>query len=110
MSFQGAGGTVVVHVSLTTVTMVTVTLATCEKSVVQFDSTKHRRFSPGTLASSCRNSGPMKCVPYWTSRVNSLANRVIQYKKRYFTLSRIFRQFPAPLLILIVAFNANSAV
>ena len=55
--FEGASGTVVVHVSLTTVTrvrlrlraishLIKVTFVTCMKSVVQFDSTKHCRFSP----------------------------------------------------------------
>ena len=53
--------------SLTTVTkvrlpapcsyLVKITLVTCEKSVVQFDSTKHRRFPPGTPISSCGNTG-----------------------------------------------------
>ena len=82
--FGSAGGTVVVHVSLTTVTRVwfrpraviwlKVTLVTCEKSVVQFDSTKHRRFSPGTPVSSCHNTGPMRVGPYWTSRENNLVS------------------------------------
>ena len=50
-----AGGTVLVNVPLATVTrarfllhrsyLIKVTLVTCEKSVVQFDSTNHRRFS-----------------------------------------------------------------
>ena len=65
----------VVHASLTTVTMVRflikVTFVTCEKSAVQFDSTKRRRFSPGTPVSSCINTGPMRDGPYWTSRENS---------------------------------------
>ena len=34
-------------------------LVTCEKCVVQFDSIKHRRFSPGTHVSSCTNTGPI---------------------------------------------------
>ena len=56
--------------SLTTVTrdsipapcryLIKVTLVTCEKIVLQFDSTKHRRFSPGTLVSSCSNTGPTR--------------------------------------------------
>ena len=49
-----------------------ITMVTCEKSVVQFVSTKHRRFSPSTLVSSCSNTGPMRGGPYWTSRENSL--------------------------------------
>ena len=45
-----------------------VTLVTCEKSVVQFDSTEHRRFSPGTPVSSCSNTGPVKSsVREWPS-------------------------------------------
>ena len=43
--------------------LVKVTLVTCEKSVVQFDSTKHRRFSLGTPVSSCCNTGPMRGGP-----------------------------------------------
>ena len=48
----------------------------------QFDSTKHRRFSPGTPVSSSTNTGPMRDGTYWTSRENSLVmtDRVIQYK------------------------------
>ena len=42
-----------------------------EKNVVQFDSTKHRSFSPGTSVSSCSNTGPMRGDPYWTSKENS---------------------------------------
>ena len=49
-----------------------------ETSVVQFDLTKHCRFSPGTPVSSCSNTGPMWGGPYWTtssltgiSRINS---------------------------------------
>ena len=70
----------VVHVSLTTDhgsipapcnNLIKVTLVSCEKTVVQFDSTKHRRFSPGTPVSSCSNTGPMRGDPYWTSRENS---------------------------------------
>ena len=65
----------VVHVSLATVTMVRflikVTFVTFEKNVLQFDSTKRRRFSPGTPVSSCINTGPMRGGPYWTSRENS---------------------------------------
>ena len=55
---------------------------TREKSVVQFDFTKHHRFSPGTPVSSCSNTGPMWGGPYWTSRENSLAiaHRVIKFK------------------------------
>ena len=73
---RGAGGTVVVHVSLTTVTRVrfrlrAVTLVTCEKSVVPFDATKHRRFSPGPPVSSCSNTGPMGSGFYWTFRERS---------------------------------------
>ena len=79
------------HVSLTAMTrvrfpalcsyLIKVTLITCEKSVVQFDSTKHRRFSLGTPVSSCNNTEPMRGGPYWTSKENSLviADRVIQY-------------------------------
>ena len=75
----GAGGTVAVHMSLTTVTrvrfrlsyLIKVTSVTCEKSVVQFDSTKHRRFSLGTQVFSCSNTGPMRGGPYWTCRENS---------------------------------------
>ena len=51
--------------------MIKVTLVTCEKSVVQFDSTKHHRFSPGTPVSSYSNTGPMRGGPYWASRENS---------------------------------------
>ena len=62
-----------------------VTLVTCEKSVVQFFSTKHRRFSPDTPISPCSNTEPMRGGPYWTSRENSLlADRVSQYKYRHY--------------------------
>ena len=44
---------------------------TCEKSTVQFDCTKHRRFSLGTPASSCSNTGSMWGGPDPTSRENS---------------------------------------
>ena len=39
--------------------LIKVNSVTCEKSAVQFDPTKHRRFSPGTPVSSCGNTGPM---------------------------------------------------
>ena len=48
--------------------LIKVTLLKCEKSVVQFDSTKHRKFSPGTSDPSCSSSRH----DYWTSRENSL--------------------------------------
>ena len=51
--------------------LIKVALVTCEKSVFQFDSIKHRRFFPGTPVSSCHNTGPMRVGPYWTSRENS---------------------------------------
>ena len=38
----------------------------------QFDSTKHRRCSPGTLVSSRDNTGSIRDYSYWTSRENSL--------------------------------------
>ena len=44
------------------------------KSTVQFDSTKHHRFSPGTPVSSCSNTGPMRDGPNWTSTENSSAS------------------------------------
>ena len=54
---------------------------TCEKSTVQFDSTKHRRFSPGTPASSCSNTGSMRGGPYRPlGRKAQLADRVIHCK------------------------------
>ena len=49
-----------------------VTFVTCEKIVVQFDSTMRRRFSPGTPFSSCRNNEPMRGCSFWTSRENNL--------------------------------------
>ena len=54
---MGCGDTMVVHMSLTTILapcnyLIRVTFVTCEKSVVQFDSTKHRRFCPDTPVSS----------------------------------------------------------
>ena len=51
-------------------------------AVIQFDSTKHRIFSPGTPVSSCTNTEPIRDGPFWTSRENSLVmtDRVIQYK------------------------------
>ena len=62
------------HVSLTTVTRVRFWLQTCSylmkvrktiiESVVQLDSAKLRRFSPGTPVSSCANNGPMRSGPY----------------------------------------------
>ena len=63
----------VVHVSPTTDLdlipapcsyLIKVTFVTCENNVVQFDPTKHRRFSPGTPVSSCSNTGPMRGGPY----------------------------------------------
>ena len=51
--------------------LIKITLVTCEKSVVKFDSTKHRRFTPGIPVSSCSNTGSMRGGPYWTSRENS---------------------------------------
>ena len=54
--------------------LVKITLVTCEKSVVQFVSTKHRRFSPGTQVSLSSDTGPMRGGPYWTSRENSLCS------------------------------------
>ena len=47
--------------------LITVIHAACEKSIDKFKSTKHRRFFPGTLASSCSNTGLMRGGPYWTS-------------------------------------------
>ena len=80
----GAGDTVVMHVSLTTVTrvqisascsyLIKVALVMCWKSVLQFVSSKYRRFSPGSPISSCSNTGPMNGGPYWTSRENSLGS------------------------------------
>ena len=54
--------------------LVKITLVTFEKSVVQFVSTKHRRFSPSTPVSSCSNTGSMRGGPYWTSKENSLCS------------------------------------
>ena len=54
--------------------LIKVTLVTCEKSIIQFDSTKHRRFSLGTPASFCSNTRPVRGGPYWTSRENSLGS------------------------------------
>ena len=48
--------------------LIKVTLVTCDKSVVQFDSTKPSRFSPGTPVSSFRDTGPIRVRPYWISR------------------------------------------
>ena len=72
------------HVSLATVTwssipapcshLIKVTLVTCEKRVMQFDFTKHRRFSPCTLVSSCSNTGPMRVRLYWTTGENNLGS------------------------------------
>ena len=58
-----------------------ITLATCEKNVVKFDCIKDHAFSPGTLDSSCNNTGPE------TSWENSLvwADGVTQYKHKYLT-------------------------
>ena len=67
-----------VYVALTTVTPcscpIKVTIVICEKSVVQFDSTRNRRFSPDAPVSCCSNAGPMRGAPYWTSLENSLAS------------------------------------
>ena len=54
--------------------LIKVTFVTCEKSVVQFDSTKHVRFSLGTSVSSCSNNGSIWDGPYWTSRENNLGS------------------------------------
>ena len=51
--------------------LIKVTLVTCDKSVIQCDSFKHRRFSPGTPVSSYSNTGPMRGGSYWTCRENS---------------------------------------
>ena len=61
--------------------LIKVTLVTCEKSVVQFVSTKHRRFSPSVPVSSCSNTGSIRSGPYWTSRKNTLviSDRAMQY-------------------------------
>ena len=40
--------------------LIKVTFVTYEKNVVHFDSTKHQRFSPGTLVSSGCNTGSMR--------------------------------------------------
>ena len=40
--------------------LIKVTLVTCDKNVVQFDSTKHRRIPPGIPVSSCSKTGPMR--------------------------------------------------
>ena len=70
---RGAGSIMLVHVShhcglgsiLAPCSYLNkVNLVTCEKSVVQFDSTKHRRFSPGTPVSSCSNTGAKNGGPY----------------------------------------------
>ena len=67
ISAGGAGGTVVTHVSHHCDQslipdlcgyLIKVTLVTHEKSVVQFDSTKHCRFSPGVPVLSYSNPGP----------------------------------------------------
>ena len=61
--------------------LIKVTLVTCEKSVVQFDSTKHRRFSPGAPVSSCSNTGSMRvALTRPLGRTVQVADRVIQYK------------------------------
>ena len=39
--------------------LIEVTLVTFERNDVQFDCTKHRRFSPGTPVSFCGNTGLM---------------------------------------------------
>ena len=51
-----------------------VTFVTCEKSVVQFDSTKHHMFPLGSLVSSCSNNGSIRGGPYWIPRENSLGS------------------------------------
>ena len=51
--------------------VIKVAFVTCEKSIVQFNSTKLRRFTPGTPVFSCSNTGPMRGGPYWTSRETS---------------------------------------
>ena len=52
--------------------LIKITFVTCEKSIVQFDSTKQRRFSPGAPVSSCGNKGPIRGWPSpWTSWENS---------------------------------------
>ena len=44
--------------------LIEVTLITCEKSVFEFDSTKHRWFSPGRSVSSCSTTGSTRSGPY----------------------------------------------
>ena len=94
----GAGGKVVVHVCLTTVTRVRFRLCAVKWlklpwshviGLVQFDFTKHRRFSPGSPVSSCSNTldlwgmtltGPLE-------KTAQVADRVIQYKHKSFTFT-----------------------
>ena len=54
--------------------LIKVTLVTCEKSVVQLNSTKHCRFSPGIPVSCCSNIGPMRGALDWLSWESSLGN------------------------------------
>ena len=52
-----------------------VTLVVREKSVVQFDSTRHRWFTPDTaVSSSYSNTARMRGGPYWISKENSLGS------------------------------------
>ena len=44
--------------------LIKVTLVTREKSTVEFDSTKHRRCSPGTPVSYCCKTEPTRGDPY----------------------------------------------
>lgn len=76
----GAGGIVIVHMSLTTVIrdrfrlyrwccLIKVTLVTYDMNV---GSTKHHKFSPGTPVTSGSTTGHMRAGPNWASKDNSL--------------------------------------
>ena len=66
--------------------LIKVSLVRCEKSVAEFDSTKHRRHSSGIPVSFYSNTGPMKGGPTGSlRRTAQQAYRVIHYKQRHFS-------------------------
>jgi hypothetical protein len=63
------------------------------KECFHFDCTKRHKFSPGTLISSCGNTGSISDDPYWISRENSLKLRVLS------SINKV--QFRFPLVITL---------
>ena len=71
--------------------LIKVTFVTGEKSVVQFDSTKHCSFPLGVWVSSCSNVGSIRGGPCWSFRENSFGknDKVIQCILRHFKVIHV---------------------